>query len=154
MPCKKRFPILCVLKPSPERTRVRVVKKKIPFLVSGRVICTAKQEEQQQGLGNLCLARKDSLLVLKRGEQVHSLIGKQEEQQQGLGNLCLATKRNIRMTEYKRYRNSFYNPKRFSSQEWITARLDESPEEYKGILSIVNKDVCIGMCAGINGAKL
>jgi hypothetical protein len=71
------------------------------------------------------------------------------------------------MTEYKRYRNSFYNPKRFSSQEWITARLDESPEEYKGyliyrridedsgdnIFDIVNKDVCIGMCAGINGAK-
>jgi hypothetical protein len=63
------------------------------------------------------------------------------------------------------YKNSFHQKGNPYSQEIITARLGESPVEYYGYLiyrrldgdywvyDIVKDGVCIGMYAGINGAK-
>lgn len=65
-----------------------------------------------------------------------------------------------------RYKNSFYNPENCTSLEWIYRDDNYNPPfHYKGymiyerfehgyqIFDIVKDDVCIGMYAGINGAK-
>jgi hypothetical protein len=64
------------------------------------------------------------------------------------------------------YKNSFHNSKNQYSKEFIET--ENSPIEYKGfkifhrikshnpsgdVFDIVKNDVCIGMNAGINGAK-
>jgi len=63
------------------------------------------------------------------------------------------------------YKNSFHQKNNPYSQEIITARLGEPPVEYYGYLiyrrldegyevfDIVKDGVCVGMYAGINGAK-
>lgn len=63
-------------------------------------------------------------------------------------------------TDMATYKNSFYKNDPRNTREFLTC--DSKPVEYKGfqiyhrlseVFDIVKAGVCVGMCAGLNGAK-